>query len=85
MNIDAGRSGGNRADRALAMLRSHPQGVCLSDVPFEDGYAFRNAVSSLRASGIPIRSERCRVHAHRGSVSRYALIQQAEQQEMSIA
>jgi hypothetical protein len=53
------------------------QGVCLSDVPLEIGYTMRNRVAELRRDGKLIESERCRVHKHASTVSRYFLIERS--------
>ena len=71
----------------LIVLRDHPEGVCIEDVGRVDPYAVltaRNRISELRADGFDIRSQRCRVHAHRSTVSRYFLVVPAEQMEMEV-
>lgn len=61
----------------LQALRSAGErGVCLADVPLDLGYTLRNRVASLRHE-YTIESERCRVHAHDGPVSRYWLKEKA--------
>jgi hypothetical protein len=58
----------------LAWLRmSGKQGACVTDMPQSVAYSARNAVSRLRAMGIGIKGERCKVHRHAGSVARYWL------------
>jgi hypothetical protein len=57
----------------LSFLERNPNGVCVASFPPEIAYTLRNRISELRAEGIEIESERCRVHQHRATVSRYRL------------
>jgi len=49
-------------------------GACVADFPPSVAYVARNRVSELRRAGLDIRSARCRVHRHAGSVARYTLV-----------
>lgn len=61
-------------DRVLLHLQTQ-NWMCVSSLPLDLAYTARNRISELRRQGVPIESERCTVHQHRSTVSRYRLAQ----------
>lgn len=55
-----------------ALREAGERGICVSDVPRDLSYTLRNRVGELRRE-FTIESDRCRVHRHRSTVSRYVL------------
>ena len=67
-----------------ALREAGERGICLADVPIDVGYAMRNRIGDLRAAGMLIRGERCRIHAHRGQIERYFLVTQPVQMAIAL-
>lgn len=63
----------SQKSRVLEELRAHPEGVCVSMLPVDLAYSARNRIGTLRAEGLPIEGQPCKVHQHRGCVYRYKL------------
>jgi len=63
----------SQRETVLRLLREHPTGICVADVPPEIAYTLRNRISELHAHGHPIVSRVCRQHKHGSAVRRYSL------------
>jgi len=66
----------------LRLLREHPEGICVADVPREVAYTLRNRCSELSHEGHAIVVRRCRFHTHKAAVVRYSLSASPEQLEI---
>ncbi len=74
----------SQRQRVFALLRDHPEGICLEDVPLDLAYTLRNRISELSAAGYPIISRRCTWHRHRSVVRRYSLTGVVENPELPL-